>query len=69
MRLHMMPSGKFNKNRFAFELAMLAFNMLQLLGTMLCNTPNVPMRSKADRHLQRTVIMNIIRMPPRKKPR
>ena len=65
MGMEKLPSGKFATNRLIHELSMIAYNILRILGYLLCEAPDVPMRGKADRRRIRTVILHIIHMPAR----
>jgi len=60
MDLERLPSGKFETNSLILELAILAYNILRLMGqeSMKCN--DTPMRQPALRRRLRTVIQNLI---------
>lgn len=63
MGMEKLPSGKFATNRLIHTLSMIAYNILRILGYLLCEAPDVPMRGIADRRRIRTVILHIIHMP------
>lgn len=65
MGMEKLPSGKFATNRLIHELSMIAYNILRILGDLLCDAPDAPMRGKASRRRLRTVIMHIIHTPAR----
>ena len=65
MDMERLPSGKFATNRLVHELSMIAYNILRILGDLLCDAPDVPMRGKASRRRLRTVITHIIQTPAR----
>ena len=63
MGVERLPSGKFATNRLVYDLSMIAYNILRIIGTMLSHISNTPSRGKAQRRRLRTVIMNIIHTP------
>lgn len=65
MDMERLPSGKFATNRLVHELSMVAYNILRLIGDVMCDAPDVPMRGEASRRRLRTVIIHIIRTPAR----
>ena len=65
MGMEKLPSGKFATNSLIHLLSMIAYNILRILGYLLCEAPDVPMRGKADRRRIRTVILHIIHTPAR----
>jgi len=60
MDLERLPSGKFKTNSLVLELAMIAYNILRILGQESIQAPGIPLRKKAARRRIRTVIQNLI---------
>ena len=65
MGVERLPSGKFATNRLVYDLSMISYNILRIIGSMLSQIPNPPTRGKAHRRRIRTVILNIIHTPAR----
>lgn len=60
MDLERLPSGKFHTNQLVLELAMIAYNILRLIGQQSLKQNDAPMRREAGRRRIRTVIQNLI---------
>lgn len=60
--LERLPSGKFATNNLVLHLALMAYNILRILGQMTVTLPDglVPLKKKAQRRRIRTVIQNLI---------
>jgi hypothetical protein len=66
MGVERLPSGKFTANQHLLDLAMIAYNMLRLLGQRSLGSGLVPGRkSKSQRLRLRTVMQNLIYMAGR----
>jgi hypothetical protein len=65
MDLERLPSGKFQTNQLVLELAMIAYNILRLIGQQSLKQKDTPMRREAGRRRIRTVIQNLILMASR----
>lgn len=60
MDLERLPSGKFATNQLVLTMALLAFNILRIMGQATLGDPAVPLRKGAQRRRIRTVIQNLI---------
>lgn len=60
MDLERLPSGKFATNQLILQMAVLAFNILRIMGQATIGDPAVPLRKQAQRRRIRTVIQNLI---------
>ncbi|EDM25709.1 hypothetical protein LNTAR_13207 [Lentisphaera araneosa HTCC2155] len=61
MNVERLPSGKFVANQFFLHCAMLAFNILRVIGTHLIkNKPLAPVKIKGQRRRLRCVIRDSI---------
>ncbi len=60
MGLERFPSGKFATNDLILRLAMMAYNILRIIGQQLAAQETSPLKSKAFRRRIKTVIQNII---------
>jgi hypothetical protein len=60
MDLERLPSGKFETNSLVLNLAILAYNILRLMGQESIKQNDAPMRKMAKRRRIRTVIQNLI---------
>jgi hypothetical protein len=65
MDLERLPSGKFQTNQLVLELALLAYNILRLIGQQSLKKNDAPMRREAGRRRIRTVIQNMVLMASR----
>lgn len=63
MGMEKLPSGKFATNMLIHELSMIAYNTLRLIGTVMNQAPEIPMKSEAYRRRIKTVIEHIIYTP------
>ena len=63
MNVERLPSGKFATNQLILELAMLAYNILRLIGQESLGSKSNPSRHKVCRRRAKTVIQNIIMLP------
>ena len=62
MDLERLPSGKFNTNELVLELAMLAYNILRMIGQEALGKKNPRLKQAVKRRRHRTVINNLINM-------
>ena len=62
MGLERFPSGKFATNQLILLLAMLAYNILRLIGQESLKKPDAPVRNNVKRRRLKTVIQNLITM-------
>ena len=62
MDLERLPSGKFDTNELVLELAILAFNILRMIGQEALGRRNPRHRENVKRRRHRTVINNLINM-------
>ncbi len=60
MGLERFPSGKFATNQLILLLAMLAYNILRLIGQESLKEPDAPVRKNVKRRRLKTVIQNMI---------
>ena len=60
MDLERLPSGKFETNELILELAILAFNILRMIGQEALGHKNPRLRDTAKRRRHRTVINNLV---------
>lgn len=60
MDLERLPSGKFETNSLILQLAILAYNILRLIGQKSLECNDTPIRHMAQRRRIRTVIQNLI---------
>jgi hypothetical protein len=60
MDVERLPSGKFQTNKLVLELAMIAYNILRLIGQQSLKHNDTPLRREAGRRRIRTVIQNLI---------
>lgn len=65
MDLERLPSGKFDTNALVMELAIIAYNILRLIGQESLKKDDVAMRHKVKRRRLRTVIQNLITIAAR----
>lgn len=66
MDLERLPSGKFATNSLIYDISMLAYNLLRMLGNWVADMKDsTPMRRLASRRRLMTVIMHIIHAPAR----
>ncbi len=63
MGLEKLPSGKFATNMLIHDLSMIAYNTLRLIGTVMNQAPDLPLKSEAFRRRIKTVIQHIIYTP------
>ena len=63
MNLERLPSGKFNANDAVCALAVLAYNVLRIIGQTALLGDDSPVRHKAERRRLKTVIREIICAP------
>ncbi len=63
--LERLPSGKLATNNLVLQFALLAYNMLRLLGQAMLNNPAVPLRKARQRRRIRTVIKDLIYLAAR----
>lgn len=62
MDLERLPSGKFETNELILELAILAFNILRMIGQEALGHKNPRLRDTVKRRRHRTVINNLVNM-------
>ena len=62
MDLERLPSGKFDTNELILELAMLAYNILRMIGQEALGKKNPRLKQAVKRRRHRTVINNLINM-------
>lgn len=62
MDLERLPSGKFDTNALVLEIAVLAYNILRMIGQESLGTHDAQPRHKVRRRRLRTVISNLIMM-------
>lgn len=62
MNLERLPSGKFETNELILELAILAFNILRMIGQEALGHKNPRLRDTVKRRRHRTVINNLVNM-------
>ena len=62
MDLERLPSGKFDTNELVLELAILAFNILRMIGQEALGKRNPRLKHAVKRRRHRTVINNLINM-------
>lgn len=62
MDLERLPSGKFDTNELVLELAILAFNILRMIGQEALGKRNPMLKHSVKRRRHRTVIGNLINM-------
>ena len=62
MDLERLPSGKFDTNELVLELAILAFNILRMIGQEALGKRNPRLKHTVKRRRHRTVIGNLINM-------
>lgn len=60
MDVERLPSGKFDTNKLVLELAMVAYNILRMIGQESIKKMDSPTRKKVSRRRIRTVINNLI---------
>lgn len=60
MDLERLPSGKFETNNLILHLAILAYNILRLMGQESLKVKDAPLRRTVQRRRLRTVIQNLI---------
>lgn len=60
MDLERLPSGKFKTNNLILHLAILAYNILRLMGQESLKVKDAPLRRTVQRRRLRTVIQNLI---------
>lgn len=60
MDVERLPSGKFESNRLVLELAMIAYNILRIIGQESLKKRDAPGRKKIKRRRIRTVINNLM---------
>ena len=60
MDLERLPSGKFAVNQLILDIAVVAYNMLRIIGQATISDPTVPLRKRVQRRRLRTVIDNLI---------
>ena len=60
MDVERLPSGKFQTNSLVLELAVIAYNILRLIGQQSLRQNDTPLRREAGRRRIRTVIQNLI---------
>jgi hypothetical protein len=60
MDLERLPSGKFETNNLVLHLAILAYNILRLMGQESLKLKDAPLRKTVQRRRLRTVIQNLI---------
>lgn len=62
MDLERLPSGKFNTNALVLELAIIAYNILRIIGQHSLKGKKQPMKTNVKRRRIRTVISNLIQI-------
>lgn len=60
MDVERLPSGKFESNKLVLELALIAYNILRIIGQESLKKNDDPLRKKARRRRIRTVISNLM---------
>ena len=60
MDLERLPSGKFETNNLILHLAILAYNILRLIGQESLKVKDAPLRKTVQRRRLRTIIQNLI---------
>lgn len=65
MDMERFPSGKFKTNQLVLHCAMLAYNILRMIGQIANSGDHMPMRKRANRRRIRTVIQNLIYLAAR----
>ena len=65
MDLERLPSGKFNTNQLVLHCAMVAYNILRMIGQIANDTGNFPFHKRAFRRRIKTVIQNLIYLAAR----
>lgn len=60
MDLERLPSGKFSTNQLVLHCAMVAYNILRMIGQIANDTGDFPFHKRAFRRRIRTVIQNLI---------
>jgi hypothetical protein len=65
MNLERFPSGKFATNDLVLQMAMLAYNILRIIGQQLANQEFSPIKKKAFRRRIKTVIQTLITLAGR----
>lgn len=61
MNVERLPSGKFAPNQIYLNCAMLAFNLLRMIGqSLICNKKLAPVKIKGQRRRLRTVIRDLV---------
>lgn len=60
MDVERLPSGKFESNKLVLELAMIAYNILRIVGQESLKKDDSPSRKKPRRRRIRTVINNLM---------
>ena len=65
MDLERLPSGKFATNQLVLHCAMVAYNILRMIGQMANDTGDFPFHKRAFRRRIKTVIQNLIYLAAR----
>jgi len=65
MDLERLPSGKFNTNQLVLHCAMVAYNVLRMIGQIANDTGDFPFHKRAFRRRVKTVIQNLIYLAAR----
>jgi hypothetical protein len=65
MDLERLPSGKFSTNQLVLHCAMVAYNILRMIGQIANDTGNFPFHKRAFRRRIKTVIQNLIYLAAR----
>jgi len=65
MDLERLPSGKFNTNQLVLHCAMVAYNVLRMIGQMANESDAFPFHKRAFRRRIKTVIQNLIYLAAR----
>ena len=63
MDMERFPSGKFETNELFLELAVIAYNVLRMIGQEINGMGDAPVKRRTRRRRLRTVILNIIHAP------
>ena len=62
MDIERLPSGKFDTNELVLKLAILAYNILRMIGQESLGKKDSPMKHNVRRRRLRTVISNLVMM-------
>jgi len=65
MDLERLPSGKFSTNQLVLHCAMVAYNILRMMGQMANESDGFPFHKRSFRRRIRTVIQNLIYLAAR----